>query len=163
MAHPRKFVVEVTITVSRHDAFKKFRGRNAWSTACWYEFTWNAWAVASRSQRAQVRIRALALHVPIYIIVACVCIRNFIVSDIIDFKLLHESLVDNPWSFWDDLIYPSTMPDCLEPIAINNVTFKPTMKANAEPFRVCHDALSLVQSNLFVRIDANKKIYRWKR
>jgi hypothetical protein len=158
MPHPCKLFIKVTITIPRNDAFQKFGRRNAGSTACRDEFAYNMLAVGSRSQRTQARIRTLAFYIPIYIVVACVCIWEFIVSDVIDFKLLHESFVDNPWSFWDDFVHPSTVPYCLESITVVNVTFIPAVEARAKPFRMCHDTLSFVQSNLFIRIDADKKI-----
>jgi hypothetical protein len=89
---------------------------------------------------------------------AFICIWYFIVSDVIDIELLHESFVYHPRSLWDDFIYPSTVPDRFEPITMVSVSFTPTMEARAEPFSMYHYTLSFVRSNLFIRVDANKKI-----
>ena len=51
----------------------------------------------------------LRLHVAIYIIKASASVQILIMCDVVNLVFLDERFVDDPWSFRDHFVDPSTM------------------------------------------------------
>jgi len=83
----------------------------------------------------------LALYVSVAIFTTSGWIGILVVGDVVYLVLLNEFWCENPRCIWYDFIHPAAVPDSLA------------------SFRMVHDALGFVLSNLLIGIDANKEVY----
>lgn len=68
-----------------------------------------------------------------------------IVRHIVNVVFLKKCRVDDPWSFGNDLIHPTTMPD------------------GFAAFYVIHNTLEFIKFNLFIGVHANEEVHVRKR